>query len=60
MAVRTGVELAGEAIAELAHQTLKEDFRNIDTSEAKILLLEGLDRYYHFFPPNYPSKRRSP
>lgn len=39
----TGVELAG-AIAELSHATLKEDFRNIDTSEAKILLLQGGDR----------------
>jgi NADH dehydrogenase len=39
----TGVELAG-AIAELALQTLKEDFRNIDTSEARVLLLEGMDR----------------
>ncbi|ACC84183.1 NAD(P)/FAD-dependent oxidoreductase [Nostoc punctiforme] len=36
----TGVELAG-AIAELAYKTLKEDFRSIDTSETKILLLQG-------------------
>ncbi|ACB53451.1 FAD-dependent pyridine nucleotide-disulphide oxidoreductase [Crocosphaera subtropica ATCC 51142] len=35
-----GVELAG-ALAELAHGTLKEDFRNIDTSEAKIILLQS-------------------
>ncbi len=46
----TGVELAG-AIAELAYQTLKEDFRNIDTSEAKILLLEGMDRILPPFAP---------
>jgi len=46
----TGVELAG-AIAELANQTLKEDFRNIDTREAQILLLEGLDRVLPPFPP---------
>ncbi|HEY9635649.1 MAG TPA: NAD(P)/FAD-dependent oxidoreductase [Coleofasciculaceae cyanobacterium] len=39
----TGVELAG-AMAELAYSTLKQDFRNIDTSETKILLLEGMDR----------------
>jgi NADH dehydrogenase len=39
----TGVELAG-AIAELANRTLKEDFRNINTSETRVLLLEGLDR----------------
>lgn len=39
----TGVELSG-AIAELANKTLQEDFRNIDTSETKILLLQGADR----------------
>jgi NADH:ubiquinone reductase (H+-translocating) len=39
----TGVELAG-AIAEIAYHTMKDDFRNIDTSEAQIILLEGLDR----------------
>ncbi|WP_414528091.1 NAD(P)/FAD-dependent oxidoreductase [Nodularia chucula] len=39
----TGVELAG-AIAELAYKTLKEDFRNIDTGETQILLLQGGDR----------------
>ncbi|MBD2345288.1 NAD(P)/FAD-dependent oxidoreductase [Anabaena subtropica] len=39
----TGVELAG-AIAELAYKTLQEDFRNIDTSETRILLLQGGDR----------------
>jgi NADH:ubiquinone reductase (H+-translocating) len=46
----TGVELAG-AIAELATKTLKEDFRNIDTSEARVLLLEGLDRILPPFAP---------
>ena len=46
----TGVELAG-AIAELAYHTLKEDFRNIDTCEAQILLLEGLDRILPPFAP---------
>ena len=46
----TGVELAG-AIAELAYTTLKKDFRNIDTTETKILLLEGMDR---ILPPYAP------
>ncbi|MFO5473676.1 MAG: NAD(P)/FAD-dependent oxidoreductase, partial [Dolichospermum sp.] len=46
----TGVELAG-AIAELATKTLKEDFRNIDTSETRVLLLEGLDRVLPPFAP---------
>lgn len=47
----TGVELAG-AIAELAYSTLKRDFRNIDTAEARILLLEGMDR---ILPPYAPA-----
>jgi NADH dehydrogenase len=46
----TGVELAG-AIAELANNTLKHDFRSIDTTEARILLLEGLDRILPPYPP---------
>lgn len=46
----TGVELAG-AIAELAYATLKEDFRKINTSEAQILLLEGMDRILPPYPP---------
>ncbi len=46
----TGVELAG-AIAELAYATLKEDFRSIDTSETRILLLEGMDRVLPPYPP---------
>ncbi|MEH2003128.1 MAG: NAD(P)/FAD-dependent oxidoreductase [Nostoc sp.] len=46
----TGVELAG-AIAELAYKTLKEDFRNIKTSEARILLLQGGDRILPYIAP---------
>ncbi|MBW4658898.1 MAG: NAD(P)/FAD-dependent oxidoreductase [Drouetiella hepatica Uher 2000/2452] len=51
----TGVELAG-AIAELAYKTLKQDFRNIDTGAAKILLLEGLDRILPPYPPELSEK----
>ncbi|MFM6309812.1 MAG: NAD(P)/FAD-dependent oxidoreductase, partial [Dolichospermum sp.] len=46
----TGVELAG-AISELAYKTLKEDFRNIDTSETRILLLQGGDRILPHIAP---------
>jgi NADH dehydrogenase len=46
----TGVELAG-AIAELAFNTLKNDFHKINTTEAKVILLEGLDRV---LPPYLP------
>ena len=47
----TGVELAG-AIAEIAHQSVKDDFRDIDTTQAKILLFEGMERVL----PPYPAK----
>ena len=46
----TGVELAG-SIADLAYLTLKEEFRNINTEETKVLLLEGMDRVLPPFPP---------
>lgn len=36
----TGVELAG-IIAELAHQTLPREFRNIDTRKTRIILVEA-------------------
>ena len=51
----TGVELAG-AIAELAYGILKEDFRNIDTSEAQVMLLEGMDRVLPPFAPELSVK----
>jgi NADH dehydrogenase len=46
----TGVELAG-SLAELAHGTLTQDFRQINTREAQILLLEGMDRLLPPYPP---------
>jgi len=36
----TGVEMAGQ-IAELAHRTLRRDFRNIDPQQARIVLLDA-------------------
>ncbi|MBD0262843.1 MAG: NAD(P)/FAD-dependent oxidoreductase, partial [Tolypothrix sp. Co-bin9] len=54
----TGVELAG-AIAELAYHTLKEDFRNIDTSEAQVLLLEGMDRILPPFAPELSAEAQA-
>ncbi len=51
----TGVELAG-AIAELAYNTLKKDFRNIDTADARVLLLEGMDRILPPFSPELSAK----
>ncbi len=45
----TGVELAGQ-IAEIAHDTLRRDFRSIDPRAARILLVEGADRLLGGFP----------
>jgi NADH dehydrogenase len=39
----TGVELAG-SLSEMAHRALPRDFRNIDTTSARIVLVEGFDR----------------
>ncbi|MCR6491092.1 NAD(P)/FAD-dependent oxidoreductase [Cellulomonas sp. P24] len=36
----TGVEMAGQ-IAELAHRTLREDYRRIDPEQARVVLLDG-------------------
>ena len=47
----TGVELAG-ALGEIAHDTLKHDFRSIDPAKARILLIEGAERIL----PTYPEK----
>jgi NADH dehydrogenase len=47
----TGVELAG-AIAELAHQNLREDFRLIDTRTARVLLIEAGPRILSSFTPD--------
>jgi NADH:ubiquinone reductase (H+-translocating) len=46
----TGVELIGQ-IAELAHQVLPHDFRDVDTSAARIILLEGAPVVLPPFPP---------
>lgn len=51
----TGVELAG-ALGELAHKTLRGEFRNFDPAEAKVVLLEGLERVLPSYPP-YLSER---
>jgi NADH dehydrogenase len=47
----TGVELAG-IIAELAHHTLRRDFRRIDTDTSRVILVEAGDRLLTAFPPD--------
>jgi NADH:ubiquinone reductase (H+-translocating) len=51
----TGVEMSGQ-IAELARDTLRGDFRAIDTREARVLLLDGVDRILQSFPPSLSAK----
>jgi NADH:ubiquinone reductase (H+-translocating) len=51
----TGVELAG-AIGEVAHSTLRGNFRAINPAQARILLLEGVDRILNTYPPKLSAK----
>ena len=51
----TGVELAG-AFAEIAFQTLGDDFRSIDPRDARVVLVEGLPRVLSAFPPDLSEK----
>ncbi|MGB6118872.1 MAG: NAD(P)/FAD-dependent oxidoreductase, partial [Mesorhizobium sp.] len=53
----TGVELAG-TIAELARDTLKGEFRAIDTSEARVVLIEGGERVLENFRPEMSAYAR--
>jgi len=47
----TGVELAG-AVAEIAHQTLKDNFRRMDPASAEVLLIEAMDRILTPYAPS--------
>lgn len=53
----TGVELAG-AFAELARTVLKRDFRRIDPTQARILLIEGSPYVLSNFPPELSESAR--
>lgn len=46
----TGVELAG-SLAELARATLRSEFRHIDPSKARIVLIDAAPRILSEFPP---------
>jgi NADH dehydrogenase len=54
----TGVELAG-ALAEIAKDTLKHDFRRINPADARILLLEAADRILTPYPAELSKKAES-
>jgi NADH:ubiquinone reductase (H+-translocating) len=53
----TGAELAG-ALGEIAHDTLKHDFRDIDPSNSRIVLVEGTDRPLPTYPPKLSEDAR--
>jgi NADH dehydrogenase len=53
----TGVELAG-ALAEIARQSLRDDFRNIRPESARIILLEGSHHVLNTFPAPLPDAAR--
>ncbi len=51
----TGTELAG-ALSEIAHHTLRYDFRSINPREANILLVEAGPRALHVYPESLSQK----
>jgi NADH dehydrogenase len=51
----TGVELAGQ-IVELSRRTLRKDFRSIDPTQARVLLVEGGDGVLTTFGPAQSQK----
>src|SRR5215475_11936342 len=51
----TGMELAG-ALAEIANQTLRHDFRRINPQNARIILMEGGPRVLTAFPEQLSAK----
>lgn len=51
----TGVELGG-ALGEIAKDTLRGDFRNIDPKDSRIILIEGTDRLLQAFPAGLAEK----
>jgi NADH dehydrogenase len=54
----TGVELAG-ALSEISSDTLRADFRSIDTETARIVLVEAADRVLGTFPSTLSQKAKT-
>ena len=51
----TGAELAG-ALAELSRHTLKEEFRNFDAGDARVVLIEAGERILSGYPPHLSAR----
>ncbi|MGL4177069.1 MAG: NAD(P)/FAD-dependent oxidoreductase [Dermatophilaceae bacterium] len=54
----TGVEMAGQ-IAELARRTLRHDFRRIDPTRARVILVDGVDQVLPAFGERLGEAARS-
>jgi NADH dehydrogenase len=54
----TGVELAG-TLVEIARYTLRREFRQVDPSEARVILIEGVDRVLPPYPPDLSAKAQA-
>ncbi len=53
----TGVEMAG-AIAEISRYTLSKDFRHIDPSQARVILIEGAPQLLAAYPEDLSESAR--
>ena len=53
----TGVEMAG-TMAEIAQHTLPQEFRRIDSTQARVVLMEGSDRVLGAFVPKLSERAR--
>ncbi len=53
----TGVEMAG-TMTEIAHHTLPQEFRRIDSTRARVVLIEGSDRVLGAFVPQLSERAR--
>ena len=54
----TGVEMAG-ALAEIAHQTFKRGFHNIDPADARIVLIQSSERILPPYRPQLSARART-
>src|SRR5438552_9416704 len=54
----TGVEMAG-TMSEIAHHTLPQEFRRIDSTRSRIVLLEGSERVLGGFVPGQSEQARA-
>ncbi len=53
----TGVEMAG-TMTEIAHHTLPDEFRRIDSRQTRVVLIEGSDRVLGSFVPSLSLRAR--